>query len=344
MTPNESTNRRIVVSAVEQMELREEPVPVPRDDEVLVRSTYIGVCGSDTHAFHGRHPFIPIPYLPGHEATGVVEELGADVTAMGVGDRVVVEPTLPCWRCKQCRNANENLCENLQFFGCGYPQGGMADRFVVRADRLHRIPDDISDLGAALIEPLSTPVHAGRLAGPLAGRAVAVLGAGTIGLLMLSVARWSGASRVVVTDPLAAKRDAALRLGADAVVDATAPDVAAQVRSALGESADVVFDCVAMRSTTLAAIDMALKGGTVVVVGVPSADFELPMRVIQDQQIRVQGSATYVPQDYATAMEMIQAGAVRAEDFITAEFPLEQAEQAFDASTSGEHIKVLIHP
>ena len=339
-----STNRRIVVTAVRAMELREEPVPAPAPGEVRVRTTYIGVCGSDTHAFHGRHPFIPIPYMPGHEATGVVEELGEGVTSVKVGDRIVVEPTLPCWECKPCRNGNENLCENLQFFGCGYPQGGMADRFVVRADRLHVIPDDISDLGAALIEPLSTPVHAGRIAGPLKGRTVVVLGAGTIGLLVLAVARWSGASRVVVTDPLPAKREVALRLGADAVVDAMAPDVVAQVRAALGESADVVFDCVAVRSTTLAAIDMALKGGTVVVVGVPAADFEVPIRIMQDQQIRLQGSATYVPQDYATAVEMIQAGAVRAEDFITGQFPLEQAEAAFEASTSGEHIKVLIHP
>jgi len=316
-----TTNRRIVVSAVRTMELREEPTPTPSPGEVRVRSSYIGVCGSDTHAFHGRHPFIPIPYLPGHEATGVVDEIGDDVTTASVGDRVVVEPTLPCWRCKPCRNGNENLCENLQFFGCGYPQGGMADQFVIRADRLHLIPDDIGDLDAALIEPLSTPVHAGRLAGPLEGRAVAVLGAGTIGLLMLAVARWSGAAKVVVTDPLPAKREAALKLGAD-----------------------VVFDCVAVRSTTLAAIDMALKGGTVVIVGVPAADFELPIRIMQDQQIRLQGSATYVPQDYATAIEIIRSRAVRAEDFITGQFPLEQAEQAFEASVSGEHIKVLIHP
>ncbi len=338
------TNRRIVVTGVRTMEMREEQTPTPAPGEVRARSTYVGVCGSDTHAFHGRHPFIPIPYLPGHEATGVVEELGAGVTSVAVGDRIVVEPTLPCWNCKPCRTGSENLCENLQFFGCGYPSGGMADQFVVRADRLHVVPDDISDLGAALIEPLSTPVHAGRITGPLQGRAVAVLGAGTIGLLMLAVARWSGAAKVVVTDPLPGKREKALKLGADAVVDATAPDVAAQVRAALGESADVVFDCVAVRSTTLAAIDMALKGGTVAIVGVPSADFELPISIMQDQQIRVQGCATYVSQDFATAIEMIRTGAVRAEDFITAQFPLEEAEQAFDASTSGAHIKVLIHP
>ncbi len=339
-----TVNRRIVVTAVENMELREEPVPVPAAGEVRVRSVFIGVCGSDTHAFHGTHPFIPIPYLPGHEATGVVEELGEGVDTVQIGDRVVVEPTLPDWKCKQCRNGNENLCENLQFFGCGYKQGGMADQFTVRADRLHHIPDSISDLGSALIEPLSTPVHAGRIAGPLKDRTVVVLGAGTIGLLMLAVARYSGASKVVVTDPLASKREAALRIGADAAVDATDPDVVALVRGELGESADVVFDCVSVKSTTLAGIEMALKGGTVVIVGVPSADFELPVRIMQDQQIRIQGSATYVPQDYATSIEMIASGAVRAEDFITGQFPLDQAEQAFEASVSGDHIKVLIHP
>ena len=339
-----TTNRRIIVTAVEAMELREEPLPSPAPGEVRVRSTFIGVCGSDTHAYHGRHPFIPIPYAPGHEATGVVEELGAEVTTVAIGDRVVVEPTLPCWNCKPCRSGAENLCENLQFFGCGYREGGMADQFVVRADRLHHIPSEITDLGAALIEPLSTPVHAARIAGPLEGRAVAILGAGTIGLLMLTVARWAGASKIVVTDTLPAKWETALRLGADHAVHAGSPEVATLVRSALGESADVVFDCVAVKSTTVAAIDMALKGGTVVVVGVPASDFELPMRVVQDQQIRIQGSATYVPEDFATAMDMIRSGALDPDDFITAQYPLEQAEQAFDASSSGQHIKVLIHP
>lgn len=339
-----TTNRRIVVTAVETMELLDEPVPTPADGEVLVRSTYIGVCGSDTHAFHGRHPFIPIPYLPGHEATGVVEELGSGVSNVSVGDRVVVEPTLPCWECKQCRTGNENLCENLQFFGCGYPQGGMADRFVVRADRLHVIPEDIDDLGAALIEPLSTPVHAGRIAGPLEGKAVAILGAGTIGLLMLAVARWSGAKRVVVTDPLPAKRQIALRLGADAVVDAMAPDVADQVRGALGESADVVFDCVAVEATLTAAVDMATKGGTVAIVGVPAKDVVVPVVSMQDNQVRLQGCATYVPEDYAKAIEMLQRGAVDPRSIVTSEFPLDRAGEAFAASSSGREIKVLIRP
>lgn len=220
----------------------------------------------------------------------------------------------------------------------------MADEFVVRADRLHRIPDDVEDLAASLIEPLSTPVHAGRIAGPLKDKAVVIMGCGTIGLLMLAVARYEGAGRIVMTDPLVAKREIARRMGADAVVDSSEADVVGQVRAALGESADVVFDCVAIQPTIAAAIELATKGGTVAIVGVPSADVLIPTIVVQDNQIRIQGCATYVPQDYAKAVEMLQAGAVKAQDFVTAQFPLTQAKEAFTASSSGNEIKVLIRP
>lgn len=336
--------RRVIVPALETVEVRHEAATDPAANEVRVRTVTIGVCGSDTHALHGTHPHIPIPYYPGHEVTGTVTELGAQVDSVSVGDRVTVEPTLPCWECKQCRQGQENLCENLQFFGCGYEQGGMADEFVVRADRLHAIPDDLDDLAAALIEPLSTPVHAGRICGPLEGRAVAILGCGTIGLLMLAVARYEGARRVVMTDPLEAKRETALAQGADAVVDSTDPEVVTQVRSALGESADVVFDCVAVEATIAAAVDMATKGGTVAIVGVPAKDVVVPVVSMQDNQVRLQGCATYVPQDYAKAIEMLQRGAVDPRSIVTSEFPLDRAGEAFEASSSGREIKVLIRP
>jgi 2-desacetyl-2-hydroxyethyl bacteriochlorophyllide A dehydrogenase len=334
--------RRVVVTEDHQVVVERTAAPTPGPHDALVRAVYSGVCGSDTHAQHGRHPNIALPYAPGHEVVGVVEGVGEEVSGLVPGDRVTVEPTLPCWRCKQCRSGSENLCENLDFFGCVHPQGGMADLFTIPANRLHRLPDEIDDLTAAMIEPLATPVHAARLAGPLEGRTVAILGAGTIGLLMLAVARRQGASRVVVSDVLPAKRELAVAHGADAVVDATAEDVVEHVRAALGESADVIFDCVAIQSTVLQAVGMALKGGTVVIVGVPSADVTIPLPVIQDQQVRIQGSATYLPQDYATAIEMLRDGDVRAANFITAQFPIEQASEAFEASASGEHIKVLV--
>ena len=333
---------RVVVTAEHEVTLTTVPAPRPAVGEVLVRAVLSGVCGSDTHAQHGRHPHIRLPYAPGHEVVGVVEELGADVTAVAVGDRVTVEPTLPCWRCKQCSAGRQNLCEQLTFFGCGHDQGGMAQLFTVPADRLHRIPDAMDDVTASLIEPLSTPVHAVRLAGSVHGRTVVVLGAGTIGLLVLAVVRSQGAARVVVSDVLAGKRERALRLGADAVVDASAPDVVERVRSALGESADVVFDCVAIQSTVDQAVELARKAGTVVVVGVPTAPVTVDLPTLQDEQVRLQGAATYLPEDYAASIELLLSGAVRSDDMVTATFPLEQVAEAFAASTSGDQVKVLV--
>jgi 2-desacetyl-2-hydroxyethyl bacteriochlorophyllide A dehydrogenase len=340
--PGPMTMRRVIVSADREVQLHHVEVPAPAPGEAVVRMVVAGVCGSDTHALHGRHPFISLPYVPGHEVVGVVVEAAVGSTGPSAGQRVTVEPTLPCWSCKQCRAGRENLCENLAFFGCGHAQGGMADVFTIPADRLHPVPDELDDRQAVLIEPMSTPVHAVRLAGPLEGRAVAVLGAGTIGLMVLSVALRHGASKVVVTDVLASKRRRALDLGAHAVVDAGRADAVEEVRSALGESADVVFDCVAIQHTVGQAIALALKAGSVLVVGVPAADVTIPLPLVQDQQVRIQGSATYVPQDYAEAIELLRTEAVRPEDFITGVYPLEKAAEAFAASSAGEHVKVIV--
>lgn len=340
------TMRRVVVTAAGSVEVEQAPVPVPAVGEARVTMLVSGVCGSDTHAAHGRHPFVPLPYFPGHEVVGRVDALGAGVTEVAVGDRVTVEPTLVCGGCKQCVAGRENLCENLRFFGCGYDQGGMADVFTIPAGRLHQIPAEFTDEQAALIEPLSTPVHAVRLAsvgiGDLTGLSVVVIGAGTIGLLVLAAARHRGASGVVVTDVRADKRERALRLGAASVVDAGGEDVVGAVREALGQSADVVFDCVAVQATMDQAIAMALKAGTVVVVGVPAADVTVPLPLVQDQQVRIQGSATYLSEDYREAIEIIAAGEVRVEDLVTATFPLDDVAEAFRASASGSEVKVLV--
>jgi len=326
--------RRVIVTAT-GVEVVTTAPPRPGPGEVLVRTVVAGVCGSDTHALHGRHPFITLPYAAGHEVSGVVA--GGVLPA---GTRVTIEPDLPCWHCKQCLAGRQNVCENLRFFGCAHDQGGMADFFTVDVRRVHRIPDELDWRTAALIEPLSTPVHAIRLAGDVKDRAVAILGAGTIGLLLLRVARAHGARRIVMTARSAANRDRALAYGADAAVS---PDADA-ARAALGESADVVFDCVAEQSTVNQAIALANKGGTVVVIGVPSGDVTIPLPAIQDSQIRIQGSATYLPEDYADAMDLLRAGVVTADDFVTAVHPLADAARAFEDADSGRHIKVLIAP
>jgi 2-desacetyl-2-hydroxyethyl bacteriochlorophyllide A dehydrogenase len=333
-----ATMRRVEVTAG-GVRVVEVPTPVPGPGEVLVRMEVAGICGSDTHALHGRHPFITLPYAPGHEVSGTVAG-----GALPVGQRVTLEPFLPCWECKQCRAGRQNICERLRFFGCAHDQGGMADYFTVDVRRLHVVPDSFDWPTAALIEPLATPVHAIRLAGGVRDRTVVILGAGVIGLLLQRVARAHGARRIVLTARSAANRERALRHGADAAVDATAPDVVARVRDALGESADVVFDCVAGQDTLRQAIGAADKGGTVVVVGVPAGDVSVPLPVVQDSQLRIQGSATYLPEDYADAIGLLRDGVVTAAGFVTAVRPLSEAAGAFRDADGGGHVKVLLTP
>jgi 2-desacetyl-2-hydroxyethyl bacteriochlorophyllide A dehydrogenase len=309
------------------------PRPEPAPGEVLVRTVLAGICGSDTHALAGRHPFIDLPYFPGHEVVGVAEQTGR---------RVVLEPFLPCWECKQCRAGRQNVCERLRFFGCAHDQGAMAEYFTVDARRLHDVPDALTDEQAAMIEPLGTPVHAIGLAGGVTGRTVAILGAGTIGLLTLLVAKAYGASRIVMTARSRASRDRAQHFGADATIDATAPDAADQVRAALGESADVVFDCVAEQSTMDQALAMVMKAGTVVVVGVPPAPVTVPLPQIQDAQLRIQGSATYLPDDFTEAMRLLATREVVIDELITSVRPLSEAAAGFAEAASGDHIKVLL--
>ena len=317
-------------------------VPQPGPGEVLVRTAVAGVCGSDTHALAGLHPFIELPYAPGHEVCGTVEAVGPAVTAATVGQRVTLEPFLPCWECKQCLAGRQNICERLRFFGCAHDQGGMAELFTVDQRRLHVIPDALDWATAAFIEPLGTPVHAIGLADGVREKAVAILGAGTIGILMAQVARAYGAKRIVMTARSAASRERALAFGADAAVDATAPDAVALVREALGESADVVFDCVAEQSTTDQALALVMKGGTVVVVGVPPADVSIPLPLIQDAQLRIQGSATYLPGDFTEAMRLLESGEVDVSAMVTAVHPLADAAAAFADAASGRHLKVLL--
>ena len=346
MTLGEEVMQRLVATSLNTVTLQEVEKPTVKPGEILVQTLVTGVCGSDIHAVQGHHPFVPLPYNPGHEAVGIIRELAPDVKNFTVGDRVTVEPDLPCWSCKNCNNGQENLCENLQFFGCGYEQGGMADYWTLPAKRFHKVPESFSDEAASLIEPLSTPVHAVKLSfigdRDLTGKTVAILGCGTIGLLTLVAVKHFNAKKIVMTDLLPDKRNRAKRLGADVVLDAGSSSLPNDVRAEFGQSVDIVFDCVAIQHTVTQAIQMADKAGTVMIVGVPAKEVMIPLPIIQDHQIRIQGSATYLPADYEDSIKIIGASGFNALDFVTAVFSKEESQKAFDTAIAGDQIKVLI--
>jgi L-iditol 2-dehydrogenase len=343
-------NRRVTVLGTDAVTISASPVPDPGHGEVRVRSTMLGICGSYLHAAHSRHPSMPMPYQPGHEVVAVVDELGDGTSGLALGDRVFLERNLVCRQCRNYHAGRYNICQHLAVFGCQTP-GAVADYFSVAADRLQRVPDDIPDEAAVLVEPLATPVHAVRLAAGvdpvtggkgLTGKDVAVLGAGPVGLFTLIAARGAEARRVVVTDLSDHKRVRAVRLGADAVVTATAPDLVSELRAEPGNSPDVVLDCVAVPATVAPSISLLEKGGTEVVVDVPSGSVPLRLDLVQDWEITVRDTFMYTTEDVVAATQILRSGRVPLKELVSDVLPLDRAQETFARGDSGAGVKVLV--
>lgn len=317
--------RQVWITGPDAVEVRDVPAPSPGPGEVLVATAYAGICGSDVHTLHRGHPWLPYPIAPGHEASGVLAS----------GERVYLRPAVACGDCFYCARGRPNLCDALIGVGSHVP-GAFADAFVAPAAALAPVPEGVTLAAAAMIEPLATAVHATAVAGDLAGATVAVLGGGTIGQVTLLAARAAGASTVVVTDPVAGKRELARALGATAALD---PAETAAVPGVLGGRPDVVFDCVASAGTLTAAIGLAVKGGTVVVVGVGHGPVTVAIETLQDQEVRVAGSAMYTPADFARA-EALVAGGMPVERLVTSVRPLAEAPGALRAAANGADVKI----
>ena len=340
-----NTMTRVVAEQIGRVGLTEAPVPSPGPGQVLVRTALAGICGSDTHAVAGHHPLLAPPYYPGHEATGRVAEVGAGVTFPVVGQRVMLKPNVCCGECVNCRAGRTNACQDLRWIGCdpsGALPGAMADYLLAPAGNLYAVPDEVSDRQAVLAECLATAVHATRIAGDLTGARVVVLGAGTIGLFAVMAARRAGAGTIVVTDLDPGKRERALRHGAHVAVDATSDSFADQVRAGLDGPADAVLDCVANEHSIRAAVSVLRRCGLLLVVGVPPRDFAVPMPLVQDWELRVQGCANYTEEDIITALGMAQD--LPEKEIISDHLPFAEAAAAFELAARNTSGKVVIGP
>jgi L-iditol 2-dehydrogenase len=329
--------------APEDVRLIETPRPNPGTDELLVAVTLVGICGSDLHAYHGRHPFIELPVVPGHEFAGTVVDAGSQVSDFSPGQRVTVEPSLVCGVCYNCTHGRYNICEQLKVIGCQSP-GAMAEFLTVPASKALHLPDEVNWDQAVMVEPLAVAVHAARIAQFGQGAKVLVLGAGTIGLMVLQAVKAMGAGRVVVSDLLQDRLDLALDLGADAVVNPATIDLGSALDRALGpERADVIFECVGIAATARDAVRVARKGTRIVLAGVFEEEVSLNLGLVQDHELELLGTLMYAGDDFSIALEMLAQGKVRAEPLITHRFPLDQAARAF-ATADGRAgaLKVLV--
>jgi len=335
--------KQVELHAPEDIRLIESPRPAPGSDELLIAVACVGICGSDLHAYHGRHPFIQLPVVPGHEFAGTVVEVGSQVRDFSPGQRVTVEPSLVCGRCYNCTHGRYNICERLQVIGC-QTTGAMGEYLAVPATKALLLPDTVTWDQACLVEPLAVGVHAVGVARLQPGANILILGAGTIGLMTLQAAKAAGVGQVMITDLIQERLSLALDLGADYAVNPAQTDLASALAEAFGpQGADAIIECVGVAATARDAIRVARKGTRIVLAGVFEGEVPLPLGLIQDRELELVGTLMYVGGDFATALKLIEEGQARVEPLISHRFPLSQAAQAFaTADERGRALKVLI--
>ncbi len=306
-----------------RIEERERPRPGPR--EVLVEITAVGVCGSDVHYYeHGRiGPFVvEAPLVLGHESAGRVVELGEGATGHAVGDRVALEPGVPCGRCRECRAGRYNLCADVRFFATPPVDGAFAEFVAIHEDFAFALPDSLSDEEGALMEPLSVGVWACRKAGVSAGDRVLVTGAGPIGLLAMQCALAFGATEVTVSDVNEHRLELALRTGATHVVRAGEP---------LGLEADALIECSGHPAALRDGVGALRPAGTAVLVGMgPEEEGVLPLSLIQARELWVTGTFRYA-NTYPAAIALAAAGRVDLKAIMSGRFGLDEVDAALRA-------------
>jgi len=325
-----------------KIELESRDVPRPGPTDILVKVRACGLCGTDVHILDGQYPATPGIAL-GHEYAGLVAEVGERVTAFKSGDPVAVDPNIACGGCAACQRGDVHLCENLQALGVTR-DGGFADLSLVPATQAYRLPEGLAFEACALAEPLSCCLHGLDLAGIKSGDCVAILGAGPIGLLMVQLARGAGAAFVLVADPVPAKRELALTLGADDAVDG-ARYLADVLRQRAPGGADVVLECVGVPTAAAQALELPRRGGTVVWFGVspPGATIPIEPYAVYRKELTIR-AAFVNPHTFARAVALLAHGRVQAAPLISHRFDLAGVAQAIATVKAGRAIKALVLP
>lgn len=329
-----------VLRDVRELAIEERPVPVPGRGDVLVRVGSVGVCGSDVHYYrHGRVGDFVVrsPLVLGHEAGGVIVGTGPGVPGERVGERVAIEPGVPCRVCRWCKRGEYNLCPDIAFFATPPVDGAFAEYVVMPADFVFPVPDSLSDDAAGLIEPLSVAVWAHHKAGTTAGTTVLVTGAGPIGLLVAAVARAQGAAEVVVSDIDPRRRDLATTFGATQVLDASRPDAVD------GVEVDALIDCSGAPGAVTTGLGAVRSGGTAVLVGMGADEISLPVALLQTREIRLTGTFRYA-HTWPAAIALAASGAVDLDRMVTGRVGLDRAVEALDPDPAAEHVKMIVRP
>lgn len=325
-----------VMEGIGKMGYTQRPIPTPADNEVLVRLEYVGICGSDMHYYEtgaiGNYVVKP-PFVLGHEPGGTVVEVGKNVTHLKAGDRVALEPGKTCGHCEFCRQGKYNLCPDVVFFATP-PVDGVFQEYVAHDAALcFKLPDQVSTLEGALIEPLAVGFHAANQGGAHAGQTAVVMGAGCIGLVSMMALRAEGVSRVYVVDVMEKRLEKAMELGADGVINGSSQDaVQAVLELTGGAGCDLVIETAGTQITTCQAIHMTKKGACIVLVGYSkTGEMTLPMSLALDKELTFKTVFRY-RHIYPMAIDAVAAGKVNLKGIVTDIFDFDDIQNAMDRS------------
>lgn len=319
------------------------PTPHAGPGELVLRNQVCGVCGTDVHIYHGEPGSADVnpPVVLGHEYSGEVVEVGEGVTGFAVGDHVTVDPNIYCGHCAYCQNGKKQLCPSMEAIGVTR-DGGFAQYSRIPASQAFKLEPTVPWEAAAMAEPLACCLHGIDLAGIQVGDKVCVVGGGAIGLLMVQLAKLSGASQIVLSEPNEKRRQVGLQLGANAALDPTRPDSQEAFAQVLG-GANVVIECVGNVPAVKSAFQFAGKGATVLLFSVPKVDatFDLPLFDVYKKELTIKGSFVN-PDTHARAVALINSGKVDFDPIITHRFTLDQLPEAIAMQMSDASIKVVV--
>lgn len=320
------------------------PTPHAGPGELVLRNQVCGVCGTDVHIYHGEPGSADVnpPVVLGHEYSGEVVEVGEGVTGFAVGDHVTVDPNIYCGHCAYCQNGKKQLCPSMEAIGVTR-DGGFAQYSRIPASQAFKLEPTVPWEAAAMAEPLACCLHGIDLAGIQVGDKVCVVGGGAIGLLMVQLAKLSGASQIVLSEPNEKRRQVGLQLGANAAIDPTRPDAQEAFAQVLDGGANVVIECVGNVSAVKSAFQFAGKGATVLLFSVPKVDatFDLPLFDVYKKELTIKGSFVN-PDTHARAVALINSGKVDFGPIITHRFTLDQLPEAIAMQMSDASIKVVV--
>lgn len=342
--------KAMVLTDYQKLEFTDFEKPEFGSNDVLIQVRACGICGSDIHGYDGSSGRRIPPLVMGHEAAGIVTEVGDQVSRFKTGDHITFDSTVSCGKCFFCRRGEINLCDHRKVLGVSCDEyrrhGAFAEYVSVPQHICYQLPENLPFEHAAMIEAVSVAVHAANRTPVSLGDTAVVVGSGMIGLLAIQAIRLAGCSQVIAVDLDSSRLELAQQLGADVGLKADEVDVPTEIKKLTnGHGADVVLEVVGTTATIQTAVDCARKGGTITLVGNLAPSIEMPLQSIVTRELSIIGTCASSG-EYPACIDLLQTEAIRVEPLITATALLKQGPEWFDRLYDGDSgaMKVILNP